>query len=112
MTRFAIQATHLANEGTALGVGLWTALEAVHLNNRRDAFESALQVIVQSVRGRYEANLIEASAMLALIDQFKHRTLTITKEAEDAYAEYVRFLEAEAREEAADFANDMAREVA
>ncbi len=110
MTRHDIEATRLADQGSALGVGLWTALQAVTLNDRRDAFENALQAIVQNVSGREQANLVEASAMLALIDQFKHRTLTIKQEAEDAHSEYVRFLRDEAAQETADHRYEMMRE--
>jgi hypothetical protein len=101
MTRHDITADQLADQGSALGVGLWTALQAVTLNNRRDAFESALQLIAQSVAGREQSNLIEASAMLALIDQFPTREFSIRGEAEDAYMEYLMLIRAE---EAADIA--------
>jgi len=110
MTRHDIEADQLADQGSALGVGLWTALQAVRLNDRRDAFESALQAIVQNVSGREQANLVEAYAMLALIDQFKHRTLTIKQEADDARSEYVRFLRDEAAQEAADHRYELARD--
>lgn len=110
--RHELAADEIADAGSALGVGLWTALQAVSLNDRRDAFESALQVIVQSVRGREQANLIEAYAMLALIDQFQHRKLTIEQEAEDAYWECVALFRAEALADEADYRADMAKEVA
>ena len=110
MTRHELAADEIADAGSALGVGLWTALQTVSLNDRRDAFESALQVIVQSVRGREQANLVEAYGMLALIDQFKHRTYSIKQAAEDAYWDYVRFLRAEAFAEAADWRADVARD--
>ncbi len=110
MTRHDITADQLADQGSALGVGLWTALQAVTLNDRRDAFESALQLIAQSVSGREQSNLVEASAMLALIDQFPHRKLTIEREAEDAHCEYVNFLRAEHAAEEADYRADVARD--
>lgn len=110
MTPHDITADQLADQGSALGVGLWTALQAVTLNDRRDAFESALQLIAQSVSGREQANLVEAYGMLALIDQFKHRTLTIKQEAADARSEYISLLRAEHAAEEADYRADCARD--
>jgi len=104
-----IQADEIANQGHALGLNLWNAL-TVPLNDRRDAFEAALQAIVQSVRGREQSNLIEASAMLALIDQFPAREFRIRGEAEDAYMEYLRLIRADEAADAADYARDQARD--
>ena len=104
------QADELANQGYALGVNLWAALQGVALNDRRDAFEAALQAIVQSVRGREQSNLVEASAMLALIDQFPAREFRIRGAAEDAHCEYINFLRAEYAAEEADYRADCARD--
>lgn len=109
MNARTIQADKTANEGHALGVNLWNAL-TVPLNDRRDAFESALQAIVQNVRGREQSNLIEASAMLAVIDQFPARELRIRSYATDAYVEYLRLIRADEAADAADYAYDQARD--
>ena len=110
MNAHTIQADKTANEGHALGVNLWNALQAVTLNDRRDAFESALQAIVQNVRGREQSNLIEASAMLAAIDQFPTREFRIRDDAAAAYMEYLRLLRADEAADAADYAYDQARD--
>ena len=104
------QADELPDQGYALGLNLWAALQAVTLNDRRDAFESALQAIVQNVRGREQSNLVEASAMLAVIDQFPAREFRIRGEAEDAYMDYLRLIRAEEAADAADYAYDQARD--
>jgi len=104
-----IQADEIANQGFALGVNLWNAL-TVPLNDRRDAFEAALQAIAQNVRGREQSNLIEASAMLAAIDQFPTREFRIRDDAAAAYMEYLRLIRADEAADAADYAYDQARD--
>lgn len=111
-TSHELAADEIADRGSKLGAGLWLLTAGLGLNDRRDAFETALQVIAQYVPGREQANLTEAYAMLALVDQFPKRALTIEREAEDAYWECVALLRAEALADEADYRADMAKEVA
>lgn len=107
MTPASIAADRLSDQSSAFAVALWEALSKIPLMDRRDTFESAVQLIAQDVAGREAANLVETSAMLAAIDQFPNRKLTIEHEAQVAYADYVRLLQDEQAEEAADFRADM-----
>ena len=108
MNARTIQADKTANEGHALGVSLWTALQTVHMNNRRDAFESALQTIVQHMPGCEEPDLIEASAMLALLDMFPpSRARSIKSAAAVTYSAYCSMLD---DGDLADYAYDQARD--
>lgn len=108
MNARTIQADKTANEGHALGVSLWTALQAVHMNNRLAAFEAALQTIVQHMPGCEEPDLIEASAMLALVDMFPpSRARSIKSAAAVTYAAYCDMLD---DGDLADHAYDQARD--
>ena len=106
-----LAADHLSDQASAFAVALWDALSKIPLQNKRDTFESAVQMIAQNVAGCEAANLVEASAMLAAADQFKHRAETIRNEAEEAHDEYVRFLQDEHAQETADHRYEMAREM-
>lgn len=110
MNQHTLQADHLADQGSEFAVMLWEALSKIPLMNRKDTFETAVQVIAQGVRGRERANLVEASAMLALIDRFPERKRTIANEADDAHDEYVRLLRAEQAEDAADHYRELERD--
>ena len=102
------QADKTVNEGHALGFSLWNALQTVRMNNRLAAFESALQTIVQYMHGCEEPDLIEASAMLALVDMFPpDRARSIKSAAEVTYAAYCDMLD---DGDLADHAYDQARD--
>ncbi len=95
MTPQTIAADRLSDQSSAFAVALWEALSHLPLMSRRETFESAVQHIAGGVAGREEANLVQASAMLAAIDQFPNRKLTIESESSYAYDEYVRNLHEE-----------------
>src|SRR5690348_8381252 len=97
MTPQSIAADHLADQSSAFALALWDALGKIPLMDKRDTFETAVQLIAQGVQGREAANLVETTAMLTALDQFKHRKTSICKEADDAWSEYVRFLGAQER---------------
>jgi len=108
MNAHTIHADKTANEGHALGVSLWTALQTVRMNNRLAAFEAALQTIVQHMPGCEEPDLIEASAMLALVDMFPPgRARSIKSAAEVTYSAYCSMLD---DGDLADHAYDQARD--
>lgn len=110
MTPASIAADRLSEQSSAFAVALWEALSKIPLMDRRDTFESAVQLIAQGVAGREAANLVEAFSMLTALDQFPNRKTVICNEADDAYSDYVRLLQDEQGQEAADHYADLARD--
>lgn len=117
MNQHTIAADLLALDASNAGEHLWRAIElaAPHMKPSRLVlvFQCALEQIMEEMDCAFAAKLFEANARLALRTMADaNERSKIDNAASDAWMEYVRFLEAEAREEAADFANDLKREVA
>lgn len=114
MTRHHIQADLLALDASNAGEHLWRAVDLAYAQGATkavEAFEATLQTLRQSFPEYYAGKLFEATAMLAISTMVDaKRRKEISNAASDAWMEYVRFLEAEAREEAAEYRAEFARE--
>lgn len=113
MTRHCVTADFLALNAAQAGEHLWRAIELTPASRKVLSFECAIQSICEEIACPFAAKLFHDTAMQAISTMVDaKRRKEISNAASDAWMAYVQFLEAEAREEAADFANDMAREVA
>jgi len=114
MTSHTVTADMLALDAASAGEHIWRAVELAYgqgATKAVDAFEATLQTLRQSFPEYYAGKLFEASAMNAITQMVDaKRRKEITNAAQDAWAEYVRFLRDEAAQESADHRYELARD--
>jgi hypothetical protein len=115
MTAPTTQANHVAAEAHRAGEALWSAIEAADIPRakRFRAFEAALDAICDERPDEYYENALWAAAATAAVPAVdldgSARTI-INRNASNAWDAYVRFLEAEALADEADYRADLARD--
>ena len=115
MADHTIQANRVAADAHRAGEALWSAIEAADIrrSNRFRAFEIALQAICdQREDDSYENACWQTAAMAAIpaVDLDGPTRALVNSNASNAWDAYVRFLEAEALADEADYRADLARD--
>jgi hypothetical protein len=115
MADHTIQANRVAADAHRAGEALWSAIEAADIPRakRFRAFEAALDAICDERADDYCENALWAAAATAAVpavDLDGPTRAIINRNAANAWDAYVRFLEAEALAEEADYRADLARD--
>lgn len=107
----SVQADMLCIDAANAGEHLWRSIELTPCSNRVKAFEIALEVICEKIDCDYARTLFHDTAMLSIRTMVDaKRRKAIDNAADDAWGEYVRFLQDEHAQETADHYVDMERE--